>query len=183
MAWGRVPVVGNVRLTILSERLIKHTSYHQGYVQTGGAGEKLIVRWRTCRGRGLPFLGRGIYGDSSTTTNQADNMNALLGSPGSSSSSSRAGDETEEFEGLFLFEFDDKGRILRHTIEHVHESGNWERRLSVVRMTDWLLGLARGRGEREPQWALGCCRNENEKSVSERVKDAQEAKRRREEGQ
>ena len=138
----------------------------------------------------MPFLGRGIYGDSPTTTsNHTDKMNALLGSPASSasssSSSSRAGgDETEEFEGLFLFEFDEKGRILRHTIEHVHESGNWERRLSVVRMTDWLLGLARGRGEREPELVLGCCRSEEEEdSVRKRVKEAQDAKRRREHGE
>ena len=134
----------------------------------------------------MPFLGRGIYGDASTT-NQAESMNALLGTPASSSPSSSSrtgGDETEEFEGLFLFEFDEKGRILRHTIEHVHESGNWERRLSVVRMTDWLLGLARGRGEREPELVLGCCRSEEEEdSVRKRVKEAQDAKRRREHGE
>ena len=128
-------------------------------------------------------MNRGVYVDSPSTTPHTDNMNALLGAAASSSPSSPASaDEAEEFEGLFLFEFDEKGRILRHTIEHVHESGNWERRLSVVRMTDWLLGLARGRGEREPELVLGCCRSEEEESVRERVEKAKEAKRRRESG-
>lgn len=44
VAWGRVPVVGNVKLTILSERMIKNggtsTPAHMRH-------EKLIVRWKT----------------------------------------------------------------------------------------------------------------------------------------
>src|SRR5215471_6942299 len=40
VAWGRVPVVGNVKLVVLSERML-----HTG---APGDGEKLVVRWRTC---------------------------------------------------------------------------------------------------------------------------------------
>src|SRR5580692_6943518 len=44
VAWGRVPVVGNVKLVVLSERVL-----HTGGGAAGGEGsEKLVVRWRTC---------------------------------------------------------------------------------------------------------------------------------------
>lgn len=60
--------------------------------------------------------------------------------------------EGNEFTGLFVFEFDDEGRILVHTIEHVQESGNWERGVGgkFVALTDWLLG-----GMKNGQWTPG----------------------------
>ncbi|KAJ4287597.1 hypothetical protein N0V90_012300 [Kalmusia sp. IMI 367209] len=78
MAWGRVPVVGNVKLKILSERRSRKTD--------------------------------------------------------------------EKFSGLFLFEFDEEGRVVKHTIEHVEENGQWDKTAKVISVTDWLLG---GWGRRE----------------------------------
>lgn len=50
--------------------------------------------------------------------------------------------EKKEFTGLFIFEFDEEGRIVSHTIEHVQEGGSWEKGVGarVVGLTDWLLG-------------------------------------------
>lgn len=66
--------------------------------------------------------------------------------------------DDEEFTGLFVFEFDEEGRVRRHTIEHVQQGGNWEKMTRVVSVTDWLLGLAKGRGRAEPEVALGFCK-------------------------
>lgn len=59
-------------------------------------------------------------------------------------------DDKQEFTGLFFFEFDEEGRLVSHTIEHVQEGGNREQGMGarVVGLTDWLLGsLRNGRGQ------------------------------------
>lgn len=58
-------------------------------------------------------------------------------------------DDNKEFTGLFIFEFDEEGRIATHTIEHVQEGGSWENGVGakVVGLTDWLLGGLKGRGD------------------------------------
>lgn len=58
-------------------------------------------------------------------------------------------DDSKEFTGLFIFEFDGEGRVVSHTIEHVQEGGDWERGVGarVVGLTDWLLGGMRKRGD------------------------------------
>lgn len=143
VAWGRVPVVGNIRLVILSERMMKN-----GQVAFGYRNEKLIVRWRTCgktRGRGMGALYRGIYGSG----DQVDKITEFLGGDAR---------DDEEFTGLFIFEFDEEGRIVTHTIEHAQEGGNMDKMTRVVSVTDWLIGLAKGkRKQEEPEWALGYC--------------------------
>lgn len=138
-----MPVVGNVRLTILSERMVKNGQSDIRY-----RNEKLIVRWRTCgktKGRGVGALYRGIYGSG----DQVDKITEFLG-----------GDvrDDEEFTGLFIFEFDEEGRIVEHTIEHAQEGRNFEKMTRVVSVTDWLIGLAKGKrwGE-EHGFALGYC--------------------------
>lgn len=88
---------------------------------------------------------RGIGGSG----DQVDKITEFLGGEGR---------DDEEFTGLFVFEFDDEGRLCKHTIEHVEQGGNWEKRTRFVSVTDWLLGLAKGRGQAEPQIALGFCR-------------------------
>jgi Mitochondrial protein up-regulated during meiosis len=124
VAWGRVPVVGNVKLVVLSERML-----HTGGPAGGEGGEKLVVRWRTC-GEGevteqirkiFSVLGRGKGGGGGSSSKQED-----------------------DFHGIFVFEFDDDGRVAAHTIEHVEESNNWERTARVISVTDWLLGKAMG---------------------------------------
>lgn len=58
-------------------------------------------------------------------------------------------DDKKEFTGLFIFDFDEEGRIASHTIEHVERGGRWGNGVGakVVGLTDWLLGGLRGRGE------------------------------------
>lgn len=66
----------------------------------------------------------------------------------------------EEFTGLFIFEFDEEGRIVTHTIEHAQEGGNWDKFSKVISVTDWLLGKAWGKRSDEeagPGLALGFC--------------------------
>ncbi len=48
--------------------------------------------------------------------------------------------DDEEFCGKFVFEFDEEGRIITHTIEHAEENGDLEKTSKVVSITDWLLG-------------------------------------------
>ncbi|KAK3304352.1 uncharacterized protein B0T15DRAFT_238168 [Chaetomium strumarium] len=69
IAWNRVPLVGNVRLEILSERMVDHPIYPTlpgGRRPEGACSEQLIVRWRTVGGGGsrivkglLSFVGNG----------------------------------------------------------------------------------------------------------------------------
>jgi len=140
IAWGRVPLVGNVKLEILSERMVKRSSS-----PSSTRPEQLIVRWRTIgktRGKGIGGLYKGIG-----ASDNVDKITEWLGG-------GQGEDDNKEFTGLFLFEFDEEGRVVSHTIEHVQEGGNWERGVGarVVGLTDWLLGAMKknGRGEGTP---------------------------------
>ncbi|KAK3297601.1 uncharacterized protein B0H64DRAFT_372943 [Chaetomium fimeti] len=72
IAWNRLPLVGNVRLHILSERMLDCSAYDSvggrpgggGRRADGAGGEQLIVRWRTGRGygRGKNGSGNGCMG-------------------------------------------------------------------------------------------------------------------------
>ncbi|KAJ5042030.1 uncharacterized protein L3040_004590 [Drepanopeziza brunnea f. sp. 'multigermtubi'] len=131
IAWGRVPLVGEVRLTILSERMVKSSS--NARLPSATRQEQLIVRWRTVgktKGKGIGAFYKGIGARESV-----DKITEWLGG-------GNGEDDSKEFTGLFIFEFDEEGRILSHTIEHVREGGNWERGVGarVVGLTDWLLG-------------------------------------------
>jgi len=116
VAWGRVPLVGNVKLQVLSERISK--SMHGD-----SRGESLIVRWRTCE----------RAGNSAQASPRAGEVDKI-----------HKQDRSKEFYGLFIFDFDDKGRILRHTIEHADENSNQEHASKVISVTEWLLKKARG---------------------------------------
>ncbi|KAL8364998.1 hypothetical protein RB595_004014 [Gaeumannomyces hyphopodioides] len=139
IAWNRVPIVGNVRLEILSERMVNDAcaAGRSGPRRQGAVGEQLIVRWRTERGAGSDGGSPGAGGGGSSSLNPFSLFKH----------------EGKEFVGLFIFDFDKEGRILSHTIEHVEEGGNWERGVGakVVGLTDWLLGGIRngGRGSQE----------------------------------
>lgn len=63
-----------------------------------------------------------------------------------------------EFCGLFLFEFDEKGRVQTHTIENADENLGADHTSSVITVTDWLLRKAKGQGETPPgglAWQCG----------------------------
>lgn len=136
IAWNRVPIVGNNKLEILSERMT-HQPLHNSPQRAGAVGEQLVVRWRTIgksKGWGLRFGGSRDEGNTDS---------ARDGSlPGVS--------EDGTFTGLFIFEFDKNGKVLSHTIETVLEGGDWEKGFGhkFVGLTDWLLGGIKG--SREP---------------------------------
>lgn len=137
MAWGRVPIVGNVKLVILSERIVKNGPSSTSSKSSSG-GEKLIVRWKTCgktKGKGTGALYRGI-----SASEQVDKITEWLGGDAR---------DDEEFCGLFIFEFDEEGRIVTHTIEHAEEGRSWDKASRVVSVTDWLLGMAKGKKMKE----------------------------------
>jgi hypothetical protein len=125
VAWGRVPVVGNVKLSILSERMVKNGG---SSVSSDMRHEKLIVRWKTCDKEKK---------ENGQVSEAMENITNIV------RGSKKEGDE--EFSGLFLFEFDEEGRIRNHVIEHAQEGGNWEKMNKVISVTDWLLGRAWGR--------------------------------------
>lgn len=143
-----MPVVGNVRLIIISERVVKNGAGPiTNHSKTAG-DEKLVVRWKTCgkgKGRGLDTLFRGLYGRDGTQVSSAAMPEVLSN-----------GDDKDEFSGLFIFEFDEEGRLASHTIEHAQQGGNYEKTTRVVNVTDWLLGRA-GWAKKEPEFALGVC--------------------------
>jgi hypothetical protein len=104
--------------------------------------EKLVVRWQTIgktKGKGTGALYKGIG-----ASENVDKITEWLGG-------GKGEDDKKEFTGLFIFEFDEEGRLVSHTIEHVQEGGNWERGMGarVVGLTDWLLGGLKknGRGD------------------------------------
>ncbi len=98
--------------------------------------EQLIVRWRTIGKKSL---------------NGAAPAKAAREKLGYTTNTN----ESDEFTGLFMFQFDEEGRIVKHVIEHVQEGGNWEKGVGarVVGLTDWLLG----RMNKDPEGSLAAC--------------------------
>ncbi|KAF2119004.1 hypothetical protein BDV96DRAFT_610841 [Lophiotrema nucula] len=141
VAWGRVPVVGNVKLEVLSERMVKNGCANNG---SQLRNERLIVRWKTCDKT------KKSNGDASMAM---DSIKSIVG--GSSRSD-------HEFSGLFIFEFDEEGRIHNHTIEHAEEGGNWDRTAKVISVTDWLLGRAWGKRDEDATPSLAFVKAERE---------------------
>ncbi|TKA76391.1 hypothetical protein B0A55_05258 [Friedmanniomyces simplex] len=160
VAWGRIPLVGNVKLTILSERMVRHGG---SAVPLASRDEKLIVKWKTCGKTRHRDPTGGVYrsGPGKEDKDPMDRiMEFIAGTKGrrieQADMTKRTQDEQEqEFCGLFLFEFDEKGRIIRHVIEHTDEGGRWDSMTRVVSVTDWLLGRFNGRNkEQVPELAL-----------------------------
>ena len=115
--------------------------------------EKLIVRWRTCgkvKGLGVGGSYKGIG-----ARQKVDKITEWLG-----------GDvqrDDEEFCGLFIFEFDEEGRVLNHVIERAEGGENWDNGVGsrVVGLTDWLLGKFGGKERSMEGLALGYVSNVN----------------------
>ncbi|TDZ31141.1 Uncharacterized protein C8035_v005263 [Colletotrichum spinosum] len=134
IAWNQLPLVGNVRLSIISERVTKQPLTFAPR-EPGALPEQLVVRWCT------PGERNGSGGPSPTTAGTAAGKRGEGG-----------------FTGIFVFHFDSQGRILSHTIETVQTSGDWERGVGakVVGLTDWLLGgLRRGPENPMPTFSFG----------------------------
>ncbi|GAB0136076.1 hypothetical protein EsDP_00004393 [Epichloe bromicola] len=121
IAWNRVPIIGNVKLEILAERM---TSEPLTFLprRPGAMPEQLVVRW--CEERRL----------NGNLAEQGGIARALW--------RGRGVDPNKAFTGLFIFDFDAQGRVLTHTIEQAQEGGDWEKGMGAkfVGLTDWLLG-------------------------------------------
>ncbi|CAJ2511094.1 Uu.00g067190.m01.CDS01 [Anthostomella pinea] len=135
IAWNRVPIIGNVKLQILSERMTSQPLYFSPR-RPGAYGEQLVVKWRTASANGSSNKNLSL-----TEQGEQKLDDSLRGS--------QTAGEKKSFTGLFIFEFDKDGRIISHTIEHVDEHGEWEKGVGarVVGLTDWLLGGIKGRTE------------------------------------
>lgn len=119
----------------------------------GGSGgdEKLVVKWKTC-GKTTHRDGTGgIYRGIGLSTK--DPVEKIKGFIAGAARKEEAPELEEEFCGLFAFEFDSQGRVVKHVIEHMEEGGNDEKWGRVVSVTDWLLGGFRGRRERDIELA------------------------------
>ncbi|QPH09800.1 hypothetical protein C2857_000799 [Epichloe festucae Fl1] len=128
IAWNRVPIIGNVKLEILAERM---TSEPLTFLprRPGAMPEQLVVRW--CEERRL----------NGNLPEQGGIARALW--------RGRGVDPNNAFTGLFIFDFDAQGRVLTHTIEQAQEGGDWEKGMGAkfVGLTDWLLGGMKKGGE------------------------------------
>ncbi|KAI0479296.1 hypothetical protein GGR56DRAFT_372347 [Xylariaceae sp. FL0804] len=148
IAWGRVPIIGNVRLEILSERMVSHP-LHFSPQRPGACGEQLVVKWRTASTADRSRAGTSdpdSNSRASLTEQGSQNLDAKLRG---SQVPDAAGKGKTAFTGLFVFEFDKEGRIISHTIEHVDEHDEWEKCVGakVVGLTDWLIGGIKRRTE------------------------------------
>ncbi|KAK7208738.1 hypothetical protein V2G26_015916 [Clonostachys chloroleuca] len=131
IAWNRVPIIGNVKIEILAERVTTEPITFLPR-RAGAIPEQLVVRW--CEKR-KPAVGGGSHistiAKSLRLVGREDGVEA-----------------NKAFTGLFIFDFDQEGRILSHTIETAQEGGNWEKGVGAkfVGLTDWLLGGIRDPG-------------------------------------
>jgi len=167
VAWGCVPLVGNVKLQIISEKIV-HTGFaatpHNNDDPPDLGEEKLVVRWKTEKkaGNGTPSGGESAQSRSSAIENGGVNrgLSKLLGGDKPIFNLNKG----DDFSGLFIFSFDSKGRIATHTIEHADENSGFDKTSTVVTLTDWLLGKAKwGRGKEDdlmPGLAMRVCRDE-----------------------
>ena len=159
VAWGSVPIVGNVKLEIRSEKMVR-TGYvsgaqdENGSMHGGPGEEKLVVRWKT-ETRQNGNRNNTTATSSQSTISSSSSSPTSITSTNSTLSTLLGGDRpvlssSTPFSGMFIFTFDSEGRIATHTIEHADESNGTDRTSRMVTLTDWLLGRAkRGRESEE----------------------------------
>lgn len=180
VAWSSVPLVGNVKLQILSERIVRAgTVLDPDKCSDSDCGdERLVVRWKT-EPRGENLHSHSSEPLRSHASNGRNNISPSSEEKSSHTSSSKNGinkglsvllggdapifklSKEEQFTGLFIFSFDEEGRILTHTIEHADNANGWDRTAKFVTLTDWLIGKARGSLEppANPGLAVQSCPN------------------------
>ncbi|RHZ55645.1 uncharacterized protein CDV56_102480 [Aspergillus thermomutatus] len=158
VAWSSLPLVGNVKLQILSERIIRAGTVldPDGCSESESGDERLVVRWRTERrneghkdgsvaaasgaSKDLSSPSSGNLSHTSAKNGVNKGLSVLLGGDAPIFKLSNE----EQFTGLFIFSFDEEGRISSHTIEHADDAHGWDRTAKFVTLTDWLIGKARG---------------------------------------
>lgn len=144
--------------------------------------ERLVVRWKTepranhANTSTAPSLqspasqqhqqqslstpsGGGLSSSSRSKAGVNKSLSTLLGGDAPIFSLGKEG----QFDGLFIFAFDEQGRIAGHTIEHADQANGWDRTAKFVTLTDWLLGKAWGTMEPSstPSLAAQACREFN----------------------
>ncbi|KAI9041508.1 uncharacterized protein KD926_006746 [Aspergillus affinis] len=158
VAWSSLPLVGNVKLQILSERMVRAGTVldPERCGQSDGGDERLVVRWRTEPRRDDHLQLPSSVGTTRTTRRgseqpEPNHVSASKNGINKGLSVLLGGDapifklaKEEQFTGLFIFSFDKEGRVLSHTIEHADNATGWERTAKFVTLTDWLIGKARG---------------------------------------
>ncbi|KAJ5090361.1 hypothetical protein N7532_009045 [Penicillium argentinense] len=171
VAWSSVPLVGNVKLQIQSERIVRTGTLldpHDDHKDYGD--ERLVVRWKTePRTDSRPFHeSLGGTSDSASQSAVAGGKSHSHGHLFPSKNGTNRGlsvllggeepifklSKEEQFSGLFIFSFDEEGRILTHTIEHAEDGDGWDRTAKFVTLTDWLIGKARGSLDPSPNPGL-----------------------------
>ncbi|GIC93799.1 uncharacterized protein Aud_010287 [Aspergillus udagawae] len=157
VAWSSLPLVGNVKLQILSERIVRAgtVSDPHGCSESESGDERLVVRWRTePRNEGRKDGSAAVAsGSNKALPSSSENLSHTSAKNGVNKGLSvlLGGDapifklsNEEQFTGLFIFSFDEEGRISSHTIEHADDANGWDRTAKFVTLTDWLIGKARG---------------------------------------
>lgn len=166
VAWSSVPLVGNVRLQILSERIVPGAVLDSDrFANSQGGDERLVVRWKTeprrenqSGGSVATSAGQGAASGkqsnlSSSKVGINKGLSVLLGGEAPIFKLSKE----EQFTGIFIFAFDEEGRITTHTIEHADNADGWDRTAKFVTLTDWLIGKARGSLDPTPGLAMQGC--------------------------
>lgn len=177
VAWGCVPIVGNVKLNIISEKIVRTGFSYAVPIDENDPSasdlgeEKLVVRWKT---EPKQNGGGSGHGTAATSKSSAAQSTGLSNGGTNGGLSKLLGGEKpifninkeDGFSGLFIFTFDSKGRVASHTIEHADENNGFDKTNKVVTLTDWLLGKAkwnRGREKEQeliPGLAMRVCRDE-----------------------
>ncbi|KAF3941201.1 hypothetical protein ABW19_dt0202695 [Dactylella cylindrospora] len=161
VVWGRIPGI-KVRLEILSVKMTKGgmplKDLDDGDSSEIG-GEQMIVKWRASSspngsGNGKPNGAQSSKPTSpskstpTTTLSKESKEDPLAAITSSIPKITTNGD----FCGLFIFEFDDAGKIKTHIIEDVEEDRGESRQQhsKVITLTEWLLKKAKGSLEDKP---------------------------------
>jgi hypothetical protein len=175
VAWGSVPIVGNVKLQITSEKIVRSGfAYLNPILEEEGtldlSEEKLVVRWKTepkSKSTSTSTTRLSISPEAAATASSSNSksginrgLSKLLGGDKPIFSLNK----DDSFSGMFIFTFDSHGRVSSHTIEHADESNGFDKTSKVVTLTDWLLGKAKwGRTKEQeliPGLAMQVCREE-----------------------
>ncbi|KAK6341032.1 hypothetical protein TWF696_009342 [Orbilia brochopaga] len=171
VVWGRIPGI-KVRLEILSVKMIKGgIPLDEVNGSGGGGGEQMIVKWRASpNGHGEEHMTTTASGESAPATSSSPSLSTSSppssNTPVSPSHESAKGDPLSsvtsalpkftingDFCGLFIFEFDERGRIKTHIIEDVEEQRDEakQQHSKVITLTEWLLKKAKSSLEEKPQ--------------------------------